>query len=364
LTVSCGIGGASYAVAVAEIRPFEHEDLPAIAKLLGDHLDGWDGDTGLIQAAFLDHPWADPETPSLVIADDDGVAVGFIGVHPRRLDFGADPVKGVCCTHLVVHPDGRAAGGGAQLVRQVMAGPQELTWSDTTVPVVARMWAVFGGRTDYARAADWLIVLRPMRWTGQAITGRVRGRARTDEVPVPGFPAHASRRLTPQAHQPTPPEVSGADATVTELVAAQPEVTRRHALFVAYDEAALAFTLEKLEGMGKRIVRRLVRRGDRTIGWYAYIERPGGVSRVIHLAAAARDADHVLGELLDHARESGSSAMWGRYEPHLDAALRSRLAVLGLNTRPAMRTRNEKVGTALAGDGSLLTRLDGEWNLL
>jgi hypothetical protein len=41
-----------------------------------------------------------------------------------------------------------------------------------------------------------------------------------------------------------------------------------------------------------------------------------------------------------------------------------RLAVLGLNSRPAMRARDPKVGLALAGDGSLLTRLDGEWNLL
>jgi hypothetical protein len=29
-----------------------------------------------------------------------------------------------------------------------------------------------------------------------------------------------------------------------------------------------------------------------------------------------------------------------------------------------MRARDPKVALALAGDGSLLTRLDGEWNLL
>ncbi len=349
---------------MAEIRPFEREDLPAVIKLLGDHLEGWDGDAGLIEAAFLDHPWMDPDTPSLVISEDDGRPTGFIGVHPRRIEFEGELVKGACCTHLVVHPDSRTTAAGPQLIRAVMSGPQELTWSDTTVPVVARMWTVFGGRIDYARASDWLIVLRPMRWTGRALAGRVRGRPRTDALPVPGFPAHASRLLTPKAHPPTPPEVTGRDATVAEIVAAQPEVTRRLALYVPYDEEALGFTIEKLEGMGHRVVKRLVLRGGRPIGWYAYLERPGAVSRVIHLAAATRDADHVLGELIDHARETGSAAIWGRYEPHIDAALRARLAVLGLNSRPAIRARNAKFGLTLAGDGSMLTRLDGEWNLL
>jgi hypothetical protein len=350
-------------VRMAEIRPFEHQDLPAVTKLLGDHLEGWDGDVGLIEAAFLDHPWVDPDTPSLVIDEDDR-PVGFIGVHPRRLEFEGRPVKGACCTHLVVHPDSRMAGGGAQLVRTVMSGPQELTWSDTTIPVVARMWTVFGGRIDYARAADWLIVLRPLRWGGRALGGRIRRQPRTDEIPAPGIPMHVSSRLTPNARRPTPPEISGADATVTEIVDAQPEVTRRLILYVPYDEATLDFTLSRIEATGKRIVRRLVRRAEQPIGWYVYLLNPGGVSRVIHLAASTREVDDVLGELLDHAKESGSAAVSGRYEPHIDVAVRARLAILGLNSRPSMRARDPKVGLALAGDASLLTRLDGEWNLL
>jgi hypothetical protein len=181
---------------------------------------------------------------------------------------------------------------------------------------------------------------------------------------VPGLPAHVSRLLTPKAHPPKPADVTSSDATVAEIVAAQPEVTRRLALYVPYDEPALAFTMDKLAAMGHRVVRRIVRRRDRPIGWYAYLERPGAVSRVIHLAAAAKDTDHVLAELIAQAREAGSAAVWGRYEPHIDTALRLRLAVLGLNSRPAMRARDPKVALALAGDGALLTRLDGEWNLL
>src|SRR5688572_21064813 len=196
-----------------EIRAFERRDLPEVVALLREHLAGWDGDVALIEAAFLDHPWADPQIPSLVAADDDGELTGFIGVHPRRISFQGDIVLGACCTHLVVHPASRHAGGGAQLIRAVMAGPQGLTWSDTTVPVVGRLWTVFGGRVDYARAADWMIVIRPLRWGRRALGGRARGQARTDWIPVPGFPLQAIPRLTPQAHPETPPEVTGEDAS-------------------------------------------------------------------------------------------------------------------------------------------------------
>jgi hypothetical protein len=349
---------------MAEIRPFEREDLPEVVKLLDDHLEGWDGNVGLIEAAFLDHPWMDSDTPSLVSVSDDGEPTGFIGVHPRRIEFQGELVKGACCTHLVVHPKSRAAGGAAQLVRRVMSGPQELTWSDTTIPVVARLWAVFGGRIDYARAADWLIVLRPGRWTTRAVGAAIRRRPRTDEVPVAGVPVHILRRLTPNAHRPTPTEVSGEDATVAAIVAAQPEMTRRLALHVPYDETTLAFTLARVERPDRRVITRLVRRGGRPIGWYVLLVNPGGVTRVIHLASAAREADNVLGELVDHARDAGSAAVSGRYEPHIDAAVRARLAILGLNSRPALRTRSAEIGLTLAGDSSLLTRLDGEWNLL
>ncbi len=349
---------------MAEIRPFEREDLPEVVKLLDDHLEGWDGNVGLIEAAFLDHPWVDSDTPSLVVEGDNGQATGFIGVQPRRIEFEGNVLKGACCTHLVVHPDSRAGGGAAQLIRRVMSGPQELTWSDTTIPVVARLWAVFGGRIDYARAADWLIVLRPARWTRRAVGGVIRHRPRTDELPVAGFPVHVIRRLTPNAHPPTPANVSGEDATVAAIVAAQPEVTRRLALHVPYDEATLAFTLARIERPHRRVVTRLVRRGGQPIGWYVLLVNPGGVSRVVHLASAAREAEHVLAEVVDHAHETGSAAVSGRYEPHIDAAVRARLAILGLNTRPAIRTRSAEIGLTLAGDGSLLTRLDGEWNLL
>jgi hypothetical protein len=96
------------------------------------------------------------------------------------------------------------------------------------------------------------------------------------------------------------------------------------------------------------------------IGWYAYLLRHGGASRVLHLAARDVDADDVLSELLHDAHGRGSAAVTGRAEPHLREALERRFAVLGYARRPVLRAKDPELAAALATSSSLLTRLDGE----
>ena len=94
---------------------------------------------------------------------------------------------------------------------------------------------------------------------------------------------------------------------------------------------------------------RLVRVGDRPIGWYAYVARPGGASRVLHLGATERHVELVLSDLVDHAREQGSVALAGRAEPHLQSALHVRLPAIRV-CPPADDSREGSGAGALAGD--------------
>ena len=131
---------------------------------------------------------------------------------------------------------------------------------------------------------------------------------------------------------------------------------RLHAL---YDEAYLDTFTGWLRPQG--LVARIVRRGDRPIGWYAYVLRPGRASRVLHLAAAEQDVDATLGDLVEHARASGSAALAGRLEPHLDGSLRHRAPAIGFMRVPMVHARNTDVLATLASSSALLTQLDGEW---
>jgi hypothetical protein len=347
---------------MTDIRPLEKADLPTVAELLRAHLAEWRLSESVLAGIMLDYPWADPEIPSLVAVDEGGKVIGFVGSHVRRMRFDGEPIRAVVATHVVVAPDSRAGATGAHLLGQVMRGPQELSFSDSATDAVMAIWRTFGGYVDYARVCDWMLVLRPVRWVGGMVGALARRRSvRRGQVPVGGMPVQAAgRRLASRAHPQTPPDVVGEDATAAAIVEQLPKITGRLRLIVDYDAEHLDHLFEQVEAFWGPCTRRLVRRGERPIGWYAYVPKAGGVSRVLHFAAFQRETDSVLGELVDHARAQGSAVLTGRGEPHMMEPLNRRFAVFGLARRPILHTHDPELAAVLARDASLLTRLDGE----
>ena len=76
------------------------------------------------------------------------------------------------------------------------------------------------------------------------------------------------------------------------------------------------------------------------------------------IAAEARNADAVVGELVADARRRGTAVISGRLEPHLDDAIRRRPAALSLAQQPIVHARDPKVLAALGPSASLLTEFD------
>jgi len=362
---------------MTEIRAMAGDDLGAVTALLDTHLPDWGGDRGLLEATMLEHPWADPELCSLVATDDRGEIVGFIGAQARRLSFDGRTLRGLCCSHLVVVPDSRGSAAGALLLGRLLAGPQDLTWSDSAIPIVARMWRTFGGELDHARTCDWMLVLRPAGWIG-SWAGSLAGRRRIDRdlIPVGSFPFSGLARLRPGGGEivweegaikraPDPvPGVGGEDASAELIVEHLPAISAKTRFRVDYDREHLEHVLGQVRARAGELVCRLVRLRDRPIGWYAYLPRRATASRVLCLAGVERHMDLVLGELLEHARAGGSRVLAGRLEPHLDTALRRRLAAIGLVRDAVVHAADPELRAVLATDSALLTQLDGEWFLV
>lgn len=351
---------------MANIRALHRSDLPAVDRLLRQHLRYWpDPEEGarFLADTLLDHPWADEELPSLVATGEDGEVTGFIGAQVRRMCVGGREIRGVCCSHLVVAPSHRGGAAGALLLRRLMSGGQDITWSDTAIPSVVRMWQVFGGKLDAARSCDWMIVLRSTRWLRGIATGGMRKRSRgRDLVPVAALPFQAAGpRVMGRAFPEASPEVEGEDATPAAIVDALPQVDREGRLRVDYDEDFLTFLFRQIETSSGTFVRRIVRRGDQPIGWYGYVHGADGVCRVLHLAAFDPNGDDVLSELVRHTRASGCTVLAGRLEPHLIDPLRKRFAVLGFARDPVIHARDPELRAMALTSSSLLTRLDGEW---
>lgn len=240
---------------------------------------------------------------------------------------------------------------------------KDLSWSDTANDVVARMWRLLGGYGDHGRACDWMLVLRPGRWVGSALWSLVRRRGvRRDVVPVGALPLHAAgSRLVARAFPRREPGVAGKLASVEEITEHAPMLAERGWVRVAHDAAYLEHVFALVERTTGPLVRRLVRRAGRPIGWYAYVDRGEASSRVLHLAARDAHLDAVVGELVDHARQRGRAVLSGRFEAHLEEPLRRRLAVLGLARRPMMHARDDGIAATLGAGSALITQLDGEW---
>lgn len=349
------------------IRPLERSDLPQVNVLLQEYVPGW-SDSGhgaqFIAATLLDHPWADEELPSLVATGEDGEVTGFIGAQARRLSNGDRALRGICCSHLVVAPGHRGGAAGALLLRRLMSGGQDITWSDTANEAVVRMWLAFGGSLDATRTCEWMLVLRSARWFRDLAAARIRrgGPSRRQQAPVPALPFQAAGpRLAKGAFPELAPEVTGEVATAAAIVDALPAIDRRGRLRVAYDEAFLDSLLRLIETSTGALVRRIVYRDRQPIGWYAYVPGPDKVCRVLHLSAFDANGDDVLGELVRHARAEGGAVLAGRLEPHLTGPLRERLAILGFARQPVLHVRDPELRARLLTDSSLLTQLDGEW---
>lgn len=352
---------------MASIRPLERADVPMVARLLRSNLGGsFELHEDFLSATLLDDPWADPELPSLVATAESGSPVGFVGAQVRRMRLGDRALRAVCCSHLVVAPEARAGATGALLLRRLLSGPQDLTWSDTANDVVARMWVVFGGYTDHMRACDWMLVLRPGRWTYGALSSLVlRRRVARDVVPVGAMPLHAAgRQLVRRAFPPPEPLVTSQRASPSAIGEHTPGFAGRGSVRPDHDADHLEHVFGLVERTVGRLESRLVLRDGDPIGWYAVVDRGSGAGRVIHIAGRDADLDAVVGELVAHARRSGRAVLSGRFEPHLEDPLRRRLAVLGLARRPVMHTRDTELVGLLGSGSALITQLDGEWYAL
>ncbi len=344
-----------------EIRSLHRDDLPQVGALIareyGPVLPAGDA-TAWLSDLLCDQPWADPEVPSLVAAETDGAVIGFMGAHARRVRLGERELRAAVCSHLVVDAERRSTAAGAMLVSRFMSGAQELSYSDTAIEVVARMWRAAGGSIDPVRSLSWVRVLRPGAWLARVAAGRA-GVDRVDAGLTPFRPLPIDRG-----------RVNGSVEGLDEEVLT-PAVMMEHAeallspltLRLGYDRGWLDWLFGHLETDQRpaRVVSRLVRRRGRPIGWYVYVRRPSGAGEVLQIAGRPRDIGAVLASLLSSAKADGVVAMTGRVEPHLADALRAEKCAVGFGSRSVVHTNDPHVREALAAPDSLLSRLDGEW---
>jgi len=352
------------------IRPLRREDIPQVAGLYefvfrsGSQTPP-QGLVDCLERTLLDHPWADPEIPSLVYADDHGQIAGFIGSHVRRLSLGGKPLRMACSGQLMTDPSARQRAVGSLLLRQFLAGPQDLTMTDGAIQPTRRLWTGLGGSIGHLSSITWL---RPfhMRSVAELSLQRMGMTAwRPVAAPAMSVIQAISNRLPALSLRVAPPLTSAEELTPEAVLAHLPAVSEHRILRPDYDEQFLAWLFEEMTAVKSRgeLVKRLIRdQRGRVLGWYvAYLQRHG-LSQVLQIAAKDRDAEAVLGHLLHDAQSAEVAALAGQYEPALLEAFsqRERRCFLHLSGNFLVHSRMPEVLGLILQGRAMVTRMDGE----
>ena len=347
------------------IRPLERDDLKQVAALY-EHVARSGsrtpppGLTRYFEEFFLDHPWVDPEIPSLVYVEDGGRIAGFLGSSVRRFERDGKPARVGVSGQLVTEPDARNRAPGAFLMREYMNGPQDLTLTDTASEVVRRIWEGVGGETFHLACVGWVRVFRPGQFASayrrRAEDLGAAGGTRALLAPLDGL---LGRPLRPARR-----ETRSETATAADLARHLPVVAQGARLRPAYDDAYLEWQLGAMAAVTPRgeLRVRIVRVAGEVRGWYVYYVLPGGISQVQQIAAEERYVGEIVDDLFRDAHELGSAAVQGRIEPQLRAALAERRCLFHRAGYLALiHGRDEGVLHAVQSGRALLTRMEGEW---
>jgi hypothetical protein len=354
---------------MGDIRPLERDDLEQVTSLY-EHVARSGARTPparmveYFEDTFFDHPWADPEVPSLVYIEADGRITGFLGSSVRRFEFDGRAVRVGVSGQLVTEPEARAQAPGAFLMRAYMQGSQDLTVTDTASDLVRRIWEGVGGETFHLACVGWVRVFRPLQFASG-----YRGRAERFGAPGAARPLLAGldavgSRLLGRALRPSKAPVGGREPAPRDLVEHLDTVGAGFRLRPAYDESYLEWLLPQLASITPRgeLRVRLVSGGGSVRGWYVYYLQPGGISQVLQVAAEERAAGEVLDDLFRDAHAAGTAAVQGRVEAHLREALTQRRSLFHPSGYLALvHARDPELLYAVQSGRALLTRLDGEW---
>jgi hypothetical protein len=312
---------------------------------------------------FLSRPLADPSIPSLVIEGADGAVLGFIGSLVHRMRFEERPVRLACSSSLVVSPRVRQLGAGGLLLRKYLAGPQDLTITDTAGAATERIWKSLGGSMYHLGSVNWLHPLHPLRtvvgaglwrlgrhrWLPlarpfcgplDAVYSRFNNTGRTSDAEN-----HVEEPLTPQL--------------LIDHLCLGPQ---RFRLRPDYDAESLGVLFDQVgrSRANGRLVKNLVRgaRGE-PLGWYIASLRPSGIYHILHLAAAPGNEERVFRHVLRVAEDLGATAVAGRLEPWLLEILPRRVIMFS-HLRYLFHSRSAAICDAIGSSEAMLTGLEGD----
>lgn len=357
------------------VRPMKEEDIPEVARLLTKMFPRSAGVSveskcEILRKLEFENPLKGEEMSSLVYSTTDDRITGFLGVTPRLMSINGRSVKVAVSYNFMVDADSRAGMAGIKLLKEFLAGPQDVSIADAAVDTSREIWERLGGKTIYLYSTYWKCPLRPSGFARHYL-GKRKGLkflmaaakpvCRVIDGMVTRFPG------TPFSQQ--QPEGVRKDLSVEQLANAIEEFSKGKSLAPDYRVDTLSWILtvaEQAKRFGKlKKTAVFDKHGEELLGWFIYYKNPGGTSEVLQLQARPRAMARVVDHLLFEAWKQGAVEVAGRLEPSLIKPM-SRKFCLYTPGRMWMlvHTKESAIVRALEKGDAFISRLEGDLWLL
>ena len=360
------------------VRPFVRADISSVVDLhrrvfssrSPARREDRDAHEAYFSELYFGNAWCAEASPSLVWEDGRGAVAGFLGVTTRAMSLGGQPLRAAVTSQFMVDAEARrrAPLAAVELVKALLAGPQDLTLADEATEPARRLWEGLGGATALLLSLQWARVLRPARFAVSRLAARNRlGRLARGAAPLcrPADGLAARMPSSPFALTATSLRAEDLDAaTLRDCIA---EAAADTALRPEYDERSLKWLLEVLAGKrGCGGFHRTGLRDDagRLVGWYLAHLAPGGTGEVLQVGARGVALAPVLDHLFARAWQLGVDVLYGRVEPARLRQLSERGCVFHHRGHwMLVHSGVPGVLEAIHRGDAFLTRLEGEWCL-
>lgn len=321
---------------MSSVRTLRQADLPTVAELFQrilrkTHEPARPSLIAYLGEVFIDGPDRDPDISSCVHVGDDGAVTGFIGALPLPMLIDGRVARGAICGTLMVdrHEDDPFAG--ARLMRAFLAGPQDISLTETANDTSTTMWRKLRATVLADHSLEWLRIIRPAGFVAE-MAGRRIGATRLISPLAKPIDALVRRG---------PPEPRWTNLPAAITAGALPSIDADDGMavemfqkFTADFAARPHWRPESLQRMvaesrrktlyGGMIRRVVTARSGRPVGMFLYYGDPGRVGRVVQVLFAPGQAGTVLDSMLAHASEYGIVALRGRTQPALLEAMLGR----------------------------------------
>jgi hypothetical protein len=352
----------------AGVRDLERQDLPAVGRLFQNTFRKVDTVPAslvpYLGQVFLDHPWADPDICSKVLIGDAGKVEGFIGVFPARLEWEGRPLRAAFAGSMMVEGHAQNPLAGARLLRAFLAGPQDISLTETANAVTLGMWQKLSLPPDLGYSLNWLRIFRPAA-AAVNVMEMASGVARVLR-PVGSFADMAAERSglsTLRAPVSPTRRIQFQDATREEFRDALLTLKDAFPLRPQWDRQSLDWLLDhaaRKRNFGEPTWRIGVLRSGALAGCYAYFGRPRGVGRLLQALCAPTAAGDLVDDLFAHADQSGCAGLRGAGHPWLTPDLLTRKAAFFGRTYYLAHARDKALLQPIQAGQALISGLAGE----